>query len=109
MRLAVYCGADVFAGAERVLADLLAHLDPAIEVTVIGPDAAVREQLIQHRPAARGIAAGGIQNKRDFAGMRRWVRALREVRPDFLQVELTMPWASRHETALAFATPGVRV
>jgi glycosyltransferase involved in cell wall biosynthesis len=109
VRLAAYSGSSVFAGAERMLADLLAHLDPAIEVTVLGPDAAVREELIRRRPGARAVAAGGIEDKRDVAAMRRWVGALRAVRPDILQLNLTMPWSSRHETLLAVATPGVRV
>lgn len=109
MRLAAFSDASVFAGAERVLADLLANLDPAIEVTVLGPDAGVREELIRRRPGARALAAGGIQHKRDLAGMRRYVGALRAVRPDILQLNLSMPWSSRHETALAIATPGVNV
>lgn len=109
MRLAAFSGATVLAGAERMLADLLAHLDPAIEVTVLGPDAGVREELIRRRPGARALAAGGIADKRDVAGMRRYLGALRAVRPDILQLNLTMPWSSRHETLLALATPGVRV
>lgn len=109
MRLAAFSGSSVFAGAERMLADLLANLDPAIEVTVLGPDAAVREELIRRRPGARALAAGGIEDKRDVAGMRRWVGALRAARPDILQLNLTMPWSFRLETLLAVATPGVRV
>ena len=109
MRLAAFSGSDLFAGAERLLADLLAHLDPAIEVIVIGPDAAVREELIRRRPGARALAAGGIEDKRDLAAMRRWVGALRAVHPDILQLNLTMPWSSRHETMLAVAMPGLRV
>lgn len=109
MRLAAFSGASVFAGAERMLADLLANLDPAIEVTVLGSDAAVREELIRRRPGARSLAAGGIEDKRDVAAMRRWVGALRAVRPDILQLNLTMPWSFRLETLLAVAMPDVRV
>ena len=109
MRLAVFSGADVFAGAARVLADLLAHLDPAIETTVLAPDPRVRAELIRRRPGARALAAGGIEDKRDLAGMRRWVGALRAVRPQIVQIELNMPWAARWETLLALAVPGVRV
>jgi glycosyltransferase involved in cell wall biosynthesis len=109
MRLAAFAGAGVFAGAERVLADLLAHLDPAIEATVLAPHQAVGEALIRRRPGARTLAAGGIADKSDVAGMRRWIGALRAVRPDVVQINLHMPWAARWETLLALAVPGVRV
>jgi glycosyltransferase involved in cell wall biosynthesis len=109
VRLAAFSGASQYAGAERALGDLLAHLDPAIEVTVLGPDAAVREELIRRRPGARALAAGGIADKRDAAAMRRYVGALRAVRPDILQLNLTTPWSCRHETLLALAMPGLRV
>jgi glycosyltransferase involved in cell wall biosynthesis len=109
MRLAAYCDAELFAGAERVLADLLAHLDPAIDVTVLGTHPAVLAELIRRRPGARAAIAGGIRGKHDLTGMRRWVGALRAIRPDVLHVNLAMPWASRHETFLASLMPGVRV
>ncbi len=109
MKLAAFSGSSVYAGAERMLGDLLANLDPAIDVTVLGPDAAVRAELIRHRPGARSLAAGGIEDKRDVAAMRRWVGALRAVRPDILQLNLTMPWMFRLETVLAVAVPGLRV
>ncbi len=109
MRLAAFSGSSVYAGAERMLGDLLANLDPAIEVTVLGPDPAVRAELIRRRPGARALAAGGIEDKRDVAAMRRWVGALRAVRPDILQLNLTMPWSFRLETVLAVAIPGLRV
>jgi glycosyltransferase involved in cell wall biosynthesis len=109
MRLAAYCDAELFAGAERVLADLIAHLDPAIEVVVLGTHPDVLAELIRRRPGARAAIAGGIKGKTDLAGMRRWVGALRAVRPDVLHVNLAMPWAARHETLLATLMPGVRV
>lgn len=109
LRLAAYSESSVFAGAERVLADLLANLDPAIDVTVLGPDAAVREQLIRRRPGAREIAVARIEDKRDLKAMRGYVGALRATRPDILQLNLPTPWACKHETALAIATPGVCV
>jgi glycosyltransferase involved in cell wall biosynthesis len=109
VRLAAFSGASQFAGAERVLGDLLAHLDPAIEVSVLGPDRAVREALAARRPGTRTVEAGGIRNKGDIAAMRRWIGALRALRPDIVQINLIMPWASRHETLLSLATPGPRV
>jgi glycosyltransferase involved in cell wall biosynthesis len=109
VRLAAYSGATEFAGAERVLGDLLAHFDPAIEVVVLGPDKAVREALAARRPGTPALEAGGIRDKRDLAAMRRWVGALRALRPDVVQIDLVMPWASRHETLLSLAMPGPRV
>jgi glycosyltransferase involved in cell wall biosynthesis len=92
-----------------VLGDLLAHLDPAIEVTVLAPFPPVGAELAARRPGARLLAAGGIADKRDLAGMRRWLGALRAARADIVQLNLTMPWSFRHETLLALAMPGVRV
>jgi glycosyltransferase involved in cell wall biosynthesis len=109
VRVAAFCGSDVFAGAERVLADLLARLDPGIDVTAIGPHAPVLERIAARRPGARMLRAGGIADKRDVGGMLRWIGALRATRPDILQLNLPMSWSHRHETLLALAMPGVRV
>ena len=108
MRLAAFSGSSVFAGAERMLGDLLANLDPAIDITLLGPDAAVRAELIRRR-RGRARWRRGIDDRSDVAAMRRWVGALRAVRPDILQLNLTMPWSCRLETLLAVAMPGVRV
>jgi glycosyltransferase involved in cell wall biosynthesis/SAM-dependent methyltransferase len=109
MRLVVYTEADIVAGAEISLANLLEHLDPSVQVTVAGTHPATLETLAARRPGTRIAHVPHIGGKFDVLGVARVALAFRRMRPDILQVTLPTPWACRHALLVATLMPGLRV
>jgi glycosyltransferase involved in cell wall biosynthesis len=109
LHLAVYTDADRVAGAEHALAALLAGLDPAVRVTVVGTDAAVVHRLAEERPGAATAVLRPVRGKTDLRGAAEHLRALRRLRPDVLHHNLRHPYACQYALAAGLATRGVRV
>ncbi|HVV59787.1 MAG TPA: glycosyltransferase, partial [Gaiellaceae bacterium] len=109
LHLAVYTDADRVAGAEHALGALLAGLDPALRVTVVGTDAAVVRRLAAQRPGAETSVLRPVRGKTDLRGALEHLRAVRRLRPDVLQLNLRHPYSCQYALAAGLATRGVRV
>jgi glycosyltransferase involved in cell wall biosynthesis len=96
MRLTVYMDAVAVAGAEIATGHLLAALDPAIEVSVLGVDGAVAQEVASKRPGTRLSLVRKARNKADLPAIGAHVRAVRALRPDVLQVNLHTPWQGQY-------------
>ncbi|HEX4978945.1 MAG TPA: glycosyltransferase family 4 protein [Acidimicrobiales bacterium] len=92
LRIVAYSDATVRGGAEQTLGTLLAHLDPAHEVTVLGVDETVVDWIAERRPGAGTRLVPEVRNKFDLPAIAAHVRAVRDLRPDVLHANLQTPW-----------------
>ena len=109
LRLAIYQDAVDLGGMEMSVATLLRHLDPEVDVVLLGVDARVTRWLATHRPTARVAVIPPVRSKRDIHPMLQHIRTVRRLRPDVLQVDLPMPWSGRYALLAGLLTPGTRV
>lgn len=86
-------------GAEISLAHLVAEVDPAIRVDVLGVDAAVVGRVVAGRPGVRAIVAPAARHP----------ALLARLRPDVVHANLAVPWSSPADLAGGLALPGARV
>ncbi|BCB75929.1 hypothetical protein GCM10022251_55110 [Phytohabitans flavus] len=100
-RVLLYTSVDAIGGAEVALGNLVGGLGDTYEVHVAGTDEPVVRWLAGHSPGTpcHVTAAGALAH----------VRLLRRVRPDLVQANLEVPWASPTMlgTALALRRPRV--
>ena len=108
-RLAVYTDAELVGGAERVLADLVAALDPIVDVVVVGTDLAVVDWIASHRKRATAFLVPAVRDKRDIGSILAHWRAIKEVRPAIFQANLRHPWSCQYGLAAALLAPGLKV
>lgn len=108
LRLTAFTDAREVGGAEISLANLLAALDPAVEVCVMGTDRSVLERVAAARPGATTILTPTVRGLRDIAAILATRRAIAADRPDILHVSLSTPWACRYAILAAMTVPGVR-
>jgi glycosyltransferase involved in cell wall biosynthesis len=107
--LVVVSDSQLWGGAEVVLGHLLAELDPAVRVTVVGTDAAVVGRLAGARPSAGAVVVPRVMSRSDVrAALLVW-RELRRLRPDIIQVNLPSPASARQLLLIATTLPGTRV
>lgn len=97
MRLCAYTDAPGLGGAEISLGNLLAALDPGIDVTLL----TVREEI------AAALAPPGARV--EVAPVWRHPAALARLRPDVLHANLCVPWACATGLAAGLALPRARV
>jgi glycosyltransferase involved in cell wall biosynthesis len=109
MRLVIYTDAVELGGAEQVLTDLLAELDPKIEVTVVGVDASIIDSVISERPSSRTYLLPAVSSKYDISAILAHWRITRRLRADIFQANLRHPWSCQYSLAAALLTPGVKV
>ena len=109
MRLCVYSDSEVFGGAETVLGHLVAELDPAVEVTVMGVDPATVERIAAGRPSASAVVLPPVRGKFDLVRMWAHRRAIATARPDVFQINSTWLWSCRYALAASLTVPGVAV
>jgi glycosyltransferase involved in cell wall biosynthesis len=108
LRLVAFCDSRERGGAEISLATLLRALDSSIEVVVMGPDAETVEWVASHRPGASVELVRRSRGYRDAHGFRSRLSAIRRVRPDVFQANLTNPWFTQDALAAAALVRGVR-
>src|SRR5829696_6508418 len=96
VRLTAYMDSVEIGGAEISLGHLLAGLDPSIEVTMIGVDAAVVDQIAGRRPGTRAMTVTRVGGKADVKPIVQHVRAMRASRPDLVHVNLQSPWEGQY-------------
>jgi glycosyltransferase involved in cell wall biosynthesis len=106
--VALYTDSTLFGGAETSLGHLAAELDPTLEVVVLGVDREVVERLTARRPAAVAEVLPAVRTKRDVRAFAAHVRALRRLRPDVLQANLTTPASCQYALLAATLVHGVR-
>ena len=92
----MYSDAPAVGGAEISAGNLLAELDRAIEVTVVGVDAEVVDAIASRRPGTIVREVPRVRNKGDLPAIAAHVRALRSLRPDALQVNRQNSWAGQY-------------
>ncbi len=107
-RLALYSDALAVGGAEIAAGNLLAELDDAIEVTVIGVEPAVADAIASRRPGSAVRTVARVRDKRDLRAIRAHLGVLRSLRPDVLQVNRQNSWAG-HYALLAEITTSIPV
>jgi glycosyltransferase involved in cell wall biosynthesis len=108
IRLAAYTDGSVYGGCEQVLASLLEGLGPRYEVTVIGPDRAVVEQVAESRPGSAIQLVRRAKNKWDWPGIAAHIKAIRDLRPEILHASLPHPWSCQYAILAGLLTRGVR-
>ena len=108
MRIVLYSDATDVGGAEICARYLLQHLDRRVEVTVVGTKEEVVAKIADGRADTTKVLVPPIRDQRDLAALRTHLRTLRQLRPDIVQVNLQVPWASRYATLAAFLTPGAK-
>ena len=108
MHLVAYTDADSFGGAERALATLLAHIDPATRVTVVGTTRAIVEAVAAERPGARAKVLRPVVAPWDVLGFGRHVMAFWTLRPHVLQINLRTPYACVGGLLAAMLIPRTR-
>lgn len=107
--LVAYTDASVRGGAEQTLGTLLAELDPAIRVTVLGVDRTVAEWVAERRPGTAVELVPEARNKADVAAVAAHVAAVRRLRPDVLHVNDFTPWRGQYAQLAGLVTRGVQV
>jgi glycosyltransferase involved in cell wall biosynthesis len=109
MHLVAYTDADSFGGAERALATLLAHIESATRVTVVGTTRAIVEAVAAERPGARAKVLHPVVAPWDLLGFGRHVAALWTLRPDVLHINLRTPYACVYGLLAAMLIPHTRL
>lgn len=107
--LLLYTDACSRGGAEQSAANLLAHLAPHIEVTVLGVDRSVVEWIASHRPGAGVVVVPQVRSKLDLPSIAAHVRAVKRSSPDILHANLTWTFSCQYAVLAALLTPGVRI
>lgn len=99
MRLVAYTDNVELGGADLSMAHLLARLDPAVDVTVLGVSAAIVEQLAAARPDASAHLVPRPRSGHDWRSLRAHIAAVRRISPDILHVNLASPWSCQYAVA----------
>ncbi len=109
MRLIAYTDNVELGGADISMAHVLARLDPATEVTVVGVAAPIVERVASARPGAATRLVPRPRSDRDWRSLRAHLDALRAVAPDVVHVNLASPWSCQYCVAAAALTRRARV
>lgn len=96
MHVTLYMDATAVGGAEITTGYLLAELDPAIEVSVLGVDQAATEAVASGRPGTSSHLVPRARHKVDLPAIAAHVRAVRSLQPDVLHVNLHSPWQGQY-------------
>jgi glycosyltransferase involved in cell wall biosynthesis len=99
MHVVACTDARAIGGAEISLANLVAEVDPAVRVDVLGVDDAVVARVAAGRPGVRAFVAPPFRHP----------ALLARLRPDVVHVNLAVPWSSAIDLTAALALPGTRV
>jgi glycosyltransferase involved in cell wall biosynthesis len=109
LRLVVYHVSTELGGLEEALATLLRHLNPMIEVLLIGNVPSLTRWFADQVPELKVRHVAGVRGKWDFRGMLNHMRMIRELKPDILQVELSTPWSGKYAVLAGLLAPRTRV
>lgn len=94
---------------EVSLATLLRHLNPMIDVFLIGTEPSVTTWFADQVPNLRVRRVAAVRGKSDLRGILNHVRIVRELKPDVLQVDLSTPWSGKYAVLAGLLAPRTRV
>jgi glycosyltransferase involved in cell wall biosynthesis len=101
VKLVAYTDNVELGGADLSLAHLLARLDPAIDVTVLGVAAPIVERVAEARPSARTRVVPRPASGHDWRSLAAHVAAVRELEPAIVHANLASPWSCQYAIAAA--------
>jgi glycosyltransferase involved in cell wall biosynthesis len=104
MRVTCYLDASQPGGSSNSLALLVNALDQRFEVSVIGSSADMVAEVSSGRADVATRVVPPVKNKFDFRSIRQHMRAIRELRPDILHVNLDNPWTAQYGLLLGVLT-----
>jgi glycosyltransferase involved in cell wall biosynthesis len=93
LRVALHCETGP-GGALATTTTLLGALRSDIEVTVIGSQPDLLDELAASRPGAVTLVVPPVDSKLDAVAIGRHIAAVRRLRPDVLHVSCNNPWSS---------------
>lgn len=108
MKLVAYSDATSFGGAEQALANLLAFLDPSLEIGVLAVDEKIGEQIRSARAGAALHLVPRAENKWDAGPILRHLRVVRKLRPDIFHANLWTTVRGQYGVIAALLARGVR-
>ncbi|HTT87344.1 MAG TPA: glycosyltransferase, partial [Acidimicrobiales bacterium] len=88
LRLVCHVDATERGGSTASLVTLLGALDPAIDVTVMGTSREIVDWVAGARPGTSTRVLSPVRSKFDLRSIREHTRAVREIAPDILHVNL---------------------
>jgi glycosyltransferase involved in cell wall biosynthesis len=109
LKLVVYHAGGSLGGMEVSLATLLRHLNPMIDVLLIGTEPSVTKWFADQVPNLRVRRVAAVRGKSDLRGILNHVRMVRELKPDVLQVDLSTPWSGKYAVLAGLLAPRTRV
>jgi glycosyltransferase involved in cell wall biosynthesis len=101
VRLVAYSDNVEWGGADQSLAHVLARLDSAIDVAVVGVSKEIVERIAAGRAAARTHVLRRPRSGHDWRSLAGHVRVLRALEPDLVHANLSSPWSCQYCVAAA--------
>jgi glycosyltransferase involved in cell wall biosynthesis len=109
MRLVAYTDNVELGGADLSMAHLLARLDGAVDVTVLGVAPSIVERVAAARPTAATRVVPRPSSGHDWTSLRAHRAALREIAPDIVHANLSSPWSCQYGIAAAALARSIHV
>lgn len=109
MRLVAYTDNVELGGADLSMAHLLARLDAAVDVTVLGVAPSIVERVAAARPTAATRVVPRPSSGHDWPSLKAHRVALRELAPDIVHANLSSPWSCQYGIAAAALARNVHV
>jgi glycosyltransferase involved in cell wall biosynthesis len=101
VRLVAYTDNIGRGGADLSMSNLLAHLDPAVDVTVLGVSREITEWVAATRPSAVTRVVPRPRSGHDWRSLQAHLSALRQARPEIVHANLSSPWSCQYAIAAA--------
>jgi len=101
VRLVVYTDNIDRGGADLSMSHVIARLDPAVDVTVLGVSPTIVEMVASGRRAAATRVVPRPRSGHDWRSLVEHVRALRQIAPDIVHTNLSSPWSCQYCIAAA--------
>jgi len=101
MRLAAYTDNVELGGADISMTHMLALLDPAVEVTVVGVVPAIVERIAATRTGTATRILRRPTSGHDWRSLAAHVTVVRELAPDIVHANLASPWSCQYCIAAA--------
>jgi glycosyltransferase involved in cell wall biosynthesis len=108
-RVVVYTEASGRGGAEVSLRNLLAELDPSLDVIVMGVDEAVCSWIAEVRPSTEVIVVAPVSSKRSVAALFSLRRRIAQLRPTIFHANLRTVGDAQYALLAALSIRGLRV
>jgi glycosyltransferase involved in cell wall biosynthesis len=107
-RIAYYTDSATVGGAEVLLGNLLAELDPGIDAWIAGPAEPVIDYLAGRRPGSPTRLIRRVRHKADVVGLAATIRDIGSLGAEIFHANLAVPSACQYALAAATMVPGLR-